>query len=453
MTLTQLLSQWIKRTDFSNFDDATVKQAKLHILDALGAGLYGSSMGLFEKLWPLYQAETQYTTEATLFGNGCRISNHSAAFLNSISINESNVEDGHRHAACHPSASVIPASFAVAEKGNLSGDKLITAVICGYEVMCRIGHAINPSHLRRGFHTTATVAPFGAAASAAKLCDLDASAMRNAFGLAAAFSSGLMESFSTDARPLQVGRGCQSGLLAVELAQQAVSGPPAALEGKEGFFRVLSDESDSEAVRNITSSTGYEVTKSYIKVNGGCRHLHAAMDAIMMLVKIHNIVPADIQKIEIGTYPVAMDFVGVMEPKNGKEAEFSLPFAIAVAVLDGKAAPRDFSDRKVADNRVKTMMQKVTIDVSAEVADAYPEKRGTIVGITTGKDKYTKKLDYAKGEPEFPATKSEIVDKFKSLAAKILPSQRVDKIVELSEKIENISDIGELTSLFKRSQT
>jgi 2-methylcitrate dehydratase PrpD len=452
MTLLQILCKLIERIKFTSLNEVVIEQAKLHIIDAFGTGLFGSTTGLFQKIWPLFQGETESYDEATLFGNGIKVSVENAAFLNSVSINESNFEDGHRIAACHPASSVIPASIAVAERKGIDGEKLITSIVVGYETVCRIGMAINPSHLQRGFHTTSTMAPLGSAASVGKLLDLDRSVMVSALGLAASFSSGLMESFHTDARPLQVGRGCQSGILAVTLAQRGVSGSALSIEGKEGFLSAFCDKFDIEKITSVNVIAKYEIENSYIKLHGGCRHLHAPIDAAMMLKEKHQIIVNDIDTITVETYPVALDFVGIMEPKTGKEGEFSLPFAISIAVSEGKVDPWKFTDQKVCEDSIKNFMKKVKVIVNDQLAESYPHKRGTVVTIVTKKGKFLQKLDHAKGEPEFPASKSEVDEKFKSLARKVLPLKKVNKILEVIRKLERVKDVRELTELFSKGK-
>lgn len=446
--LLQSLCNYVEAIKFINLRGTAIECSKLHILDAIGAGIFGSSKGLFQKIWPLFQGEIQFRPEATLLGNGMKISAENAAFLNAICINASNIEDGHRLAACHPAASVVPAASAIAEKKGLNGEELITSIIAGYEIMCKVGMAINPSHLSRGFHTTSTIAPFGAAASASKLLGLDSSTMLSAFGLAASFASGLMVSFPTDARPLQVGRGCQSGVLAVTLAQRGVSASSHALEGKEGFLNAYSDRFDAGKVKAIKGVSKYEIENSYIKIHGGCRHLHAPIDAVMELMRKHEILPEDIEIIESRTYPVAMDFVGVSDPKKGSEGEFSLPFAISVAVLEGKVDPWKFTDQKVNDDSIKSFMDRVKVRVDDQLAEEYPQKRGTLVTIVTRKNKFSLKLDHAKGEPEFPVSRLEVEDKFRDLAQTVFSMQRVNKILEVTKNLEKVKDIRELTELF-----
>src|SRR5438067_4057504 len=159
------------------------------------------------------------------------------------------MDDGHRLAGGHPGVATIPAALAAAEVHGASGRELLRAIVFGYEVFVRIGAHLNPAHLRRGYHTTATVAPFAAAASGL-LMGLDAERLTRALGLAGLQGAGLMEVFHDGAmaKPFQTGRASAAGLLAAELAARGAEGPRTILEGGQGFLGAMSGDRDASTL-------------------------------------------------------------------------------------------------------------------------------------------------------------------------------------------------------------
>jgi 2-methylcitrate dehydratase PrpD len=446
----QSVVKLIKEGDRMQIPEPVTEITKLHILDSLGVALYGSKSNLFKRIETLFPIHKANKGTATIIGNGLNSSIQDASFLNSLCINESNFEDGHRFAGLHPAASVIPAALSLSQTLHLSGIELIRSVIIGYEVICHLGSAINPSHLARGFHTTSTLAPFGSATVACLLYRLDEEKIINSLGLAASFSSGLMASFSTDARPIQVARGCQSGLFATELAKKNVSGSPKAMEGPEGFLPAFVGKGYDKILKPI-ERFDYQIQKTYIKLHGGCRHLHAAIDCINDLVEKEKIEVGEIREIKIQVYPVAIDFVGVINPKTGKEAEFSLPFAVALALVQKEVRPEDFVDSKLEDDKIKRLMKIVTIETDDVLGAEYPRKRAVITNILTKNgNKFSNKLDYAKGEPENPASTEEIYRKFVYLSKKVLPTKIISKIQDSVMKLDEIEDVNEFMKLFSQ---
>ena len=146
--------------------------------------------------------------------------------------------------SCHPSASVFPAAFAIAERDHLSGSSLLLSVAMGYEVVCRVGPGRHPSGGGRGGvpRPRAPTRHLEDAAGAGKALGLDASRLVNALGIAGSHAGGLMEFAREGAmtKRIHVGRGSQMGLESALLAARGFTGPSTVLEGDRGFLRVYS---------------------------------------------------------------------------------------------------------------------------------------------------------------------------------------------------------------------
>src|SRR3984957_20680440 len=190
--------------------------------------------------------------QATIIGRRERIDALSAAFLNAAGANVLDFCDTHVPTAIHPTAPVVPALLALAEKMPVSGRDVLLALVLGHEVECRIGVAMSPSHYKKGWHITSTCGVFGAAAGAGKLLGLNAQQMVWALGTAATQSGGLCECLGTPAKSVSVGNAARNGLLSALLAAKNFAGPLEPLTGVQGYYHALDETPDlSRLTQNL----------------------------------------------------------------------------------------------------------------------------------------------------------------------------------------------------------
>src|SRR5690606_37824847 len=160
---------------------------------------------------------------ASVMGDGKTYSPAVAALLNGALGHSLDFDDTHADSSLHPSAPVVPAAFAVGEAVGASGAEVLTAIVAGYEVCCRLGNALDPSsHYARGFHPTATAGTFGAAAAAAKLYRLPAERIATAFGVSGSQAAGSLQFLENGAwnKRFQVGAAAMNGVVAATLAKE-----------------------------------------------------------------------------------------------------------------------------------------------------------------------------------------------------------------------------------------
>jgi len=170
--LSSLYAGFICETSYDKLPPEVVRQAKQRILDLVGVSLAGYKLMEFPQIVINYITSLGGTPEATIIQTKRKFPAINAALANSACAHAIDMDDGHRFAALHPGTVVIPAAVAAAEMVGANTKELIAGIVVGYEIMIRIGMAINPSSLGRGFHTTGTVGTFGAAAAAANIMKL-----------------------------------------------------------------------------------------------------------------------------------------------------------------------------------------------------------------------------------------------------------------------------------------
>ena len=442
MNTTEKIANFLCTTRFEDLPDSVIKKAKMHFLDFVGVSLDGFRKEIYKLAIDLSSNPAE---ESSVIGYRRKKSCLDASFLNSIMTGSSNFEDGHRFASGHPAAVVTPAALAVAELQGSSGKEFLLAVVLGYEIFCRVARCINPSHLNRGFHSTSTVGAFGSAGAAGKLLRLNDDQICRSLDLAAAFSgAGFLDALTSQVRYFQVARASQAGVMAALLARQNISTSRTILDGHRGFCSAVADKYDLPV---LTEGLGerFEIRTAYLKIHGGCRHIAAPMDAVRRIVVENSLSPDDIEKILIKTYPVAIDYE-IENPTTGTEAEFSIPFGVSVAIFESFTGPEVFTDMKINDPAIKDMMKRISVEVDPKLAAAYPNKRGVIAHVHSRAGAYQCELEVAKGDPEFPASEEDILNKFRHLTSYCFTKNQAQRVIDSIMTIENLISLDPVIS-------
>ena len=408
--ITRDLAEFIDSTHYHDLPEYVVDQAKLCFLDFLAVSLKGS----LSESAKIIRNILSNKGDCTLIG-GNTASSLDAALGNGVSAHCLDLDDGHRLAQLHPGACVIPAALALAESCKKSGKEFITALVVGYQVSIKMGMLLNPYHRQKGFHSTGTCGTLGAAAAAAKIMDLDEESILNALGLAGTQAAGLLESDHTGsmAKHLHAGKAAQSGVLSVLLANKGFTGAHSILEGKEGLFQAMGDLNQESLLKRHGSENSnpeeFEILRVYFKKYPVCRHLHSSLDATLNLMKNENIKASDIQDINIKTYEIAA-LHDNYHPKTVEGFRQSLPVSTAIAIINGNL---DMEDLKNSNwDKVAEITSKIRIQCDENLNKLYPQKRPSKVTIKCKNQFYTERINLAKGEPENPFTRKELITKF-----------------------------------------
>lgn len=353
-------------------DDALSKGMRLYALDTLAVMLAGSIAPSSNSMLRTIAAACG-KAEATIAGEGIMTSAWDAALVNGTYAHALELDDDHRIAVLHPGAVVIPAALAVAESERASGPVFLRSLLVGYEVMCRLGEVFKGSQFHHGMHPTALCGVFGAASAAAVAMDLDRDAFINALGIAGTQSFGLTE-WSADGswiKRFHPGRAAQSGILAARLAREGFTGPATIFEGKSGFLRVFSFGEETE-VECLTKNLGKEFHAygTAIKPYPCCRFEHGALD---LAIQAHRegLKPDMIESVQLRIYDTGL-LTYHQVPKNAVDAQFNLPYGVAVALLHGNVRLRDFTDQAIRAPEVLALCRKVTVVEDSEYSAHYP---------------------------------------------------------------------------------
>jgi 2-methylcitrate dehydratase PrpD len=371
------------------------------------------------------------------------------------------LDDIHDKGVLHASASIIPSAFAMAERvGGLTGKDFITALCLGVDLICRLGLSIKVSPLVSGMSITWQTATFGAAAVASKIMGLDEGKTLNAMGIAYSMTSGNQQTLLDGALMIRIQQGfaASNGVLAAILAENGVTGARNVLEGKFGYYRVYQKgEYDPEI---LTRGLGrkFEGANVAIKAFPSCYETHPAITGTMALVQENDLRAEDIKEIIVrlnqGSYNLVCDPVQLKSrPQTVPEAQFSLPYTVAVAAIKRDVFLGDFNDRSIRNPEILELAARVQAFVDPEIeATAGREIGPAAVEIRTNDGRtYSKFVNpsMVKGHGN-RIEMGEVAEKFmkcNSYAIKPLPGENVDEIIALTSHLEECEDVARILRL------
>lgn len=377
--------------------------------------------------------------QASVLGRAERVDILHAALLNGISSHIFDFDDTHLKTVIHPAGPVASAILALAEYQATSGRDFLNALVLGIETECRIGNTVYPAHYDIGWHITGTAGVFGAAAAAGRLLGLDTQQMSWALGLAATQPVGLREMFGTMTKSFHPARAAQNGLTAALLAARGYTSSTAAIEAKRGWANVLSTQRD---YRQITERLGdsYEILLNTYKPYACGIVIHPAIDGCIELRNQHALTAEAIERIELRVNPLVLELTGKRKPQTGLEGKFSVFHACAVAIVEGAAGEKQFSDRTVRDLAIAALRDRIDAKADKDIpADAAE------INIALRNGRHLKTfVTHAVGSLERPMADADLENKFSVLAEGILPAGRTRRVIDLCWKLEELPDIAEV---------
>ena len=374
---TRELADWIASLSYDDLPQRTREVVRIAILDTLGAGVYGHCTPWTRMLLEWARRGGSGAAEARVWGEtNASLRTADAAMVNATAAHAFELDDYH-NAKLHPGAVVIPAAMAIAEKIDAAGQALVVAIAAGYEVMIRSSLALNPSAARlRGWHLTGVCGPFGAAAASAKLLGLNAEQTAWSLGLAGTQGAGLW-AFNADgtmSKRLHAGKAAHAGVLAAELAQLGFTGPTQIYEAEDGgVLKAFSDQSDPAPLTRDLGAV-WHLDNTSIKPYSCCGSTHSYIDAALALRRRLG-APWDAhRRVRVGTAKVVDVQCGFdYAPSSALNAQMSLRYAVAVALLEGQVLPAQFTEAKLSDPGIMALAGRLELVPDAELDKLYPK--------------------------------------------------------------------------------
>ena len=452
-TAAERLAEFAEGLRFEDIPRPVIDEAKQHILDILGISLAASQLPYAAMLGDLVR-HWGGRPESTVLVFGDKVPAPSAVLANGGFSHGLDFDDTHTASITHVSTCVVPAALAVGEAVHADGKALLTATIIGNETITRLGMAAPGTLHERGYHATPLCGAFAAALTAGKLLGLGPAAMASALGICGSQAAGIQEFLDDGSwtKRLHPGWAGHSGVVAAQLGRLGFKGPPTVLEGRFGLFSTHVGPGNFDPAR-LTAGLGttWETLHISYKPYPCCHFNHAYMDAAQQLMQAHGFMPQDIAELECIVPPEEAPIV--CEPPAIKAAPpttyaalFSLPYCIAVLLVEGNAGLDEFSEVKITDRRILEIASRIRHRVG-EVPEFPASLPGWVrVRLQDGRT-FERREPLNRGHPANPMTAAEIQAKFRDNASRTLPATQVEAIIQLIDRLESLPCVADLTAL------
>jgi 2-methylcitrate dehydratase PrpD len=443
--LTGLVVRTALHSSIEDLPDSTLRSVKLAILDLIACCIAGSDSPGSRAVSDWAQASSG-GAGTVIIGTSMRAAPPLAAMANGAAAHALDFDDVSLR-MIHPSAILVPVLLAVGEGRRITGRQFLEGYVAGFEVLARLCRELNPEHYNRGWHTTGTIGPLGAAMTASRIYGLDETMSRWALGIAASSSSGIRKNFGSMVKPFHAGQAAFHGIQAADLAEHGFTGDHGVLEGKNGFLDVFSNLDRAPGLYEAFAvNAPYEVIESGIALKrfACCGAIHSAQDALLSLIESASFGADQIVTIECRVNELIPNILVHHVTQDGLEGKFSMEYSLAVCAVDGRAGLSQYSDERARSPELLPLMErvKVVVDESIPVNLAFFP---SVVTVTLRDGRVlTERVDIPKGYPQDPLTEHEVIDKARDCCGTHLDVGQFESLVHSITHLEDLPDVSDL---------
>lgn len=441
------VANFVLQARFDKLPSEVIVWAKLAILDVLGASIAAHDTKSAESVRRTIQL-LGGKPESTLLGGGKKAPAPLAALAFSTLAGACDIDDGimgpEGHLG-HLGGMVIPAALCVAESEGSTGRELLEAVVVGYEIAIRTGSILVG---KLEVMTTGPIGCYGAAAAAAKLLRLGQKEIVDTFAIAEAHNLAGIRGSDVPIF-MELGGFERWGMVKEAWGWGTFTGVMAAYLAREDFTGHISIFDRPDIDQAIISDLGieYRFLKNYYKPYSACRYTHAALDGVFELMGKHQLDANDISKVIVGSSNIAIT-LNVRRPPSIEQAQYSIPFLIGSAIVDGEVTPKQVNQKRLGDTAILKQADKVELEVDPDIDALFPAKFGAVVEIVTKDGQIHKaRVDNPKGSPENPFTDLDLKEKFRNLASAAYSKDKVDQVIKCVEDLDRLDEVTELVNL------
>lgn len=435
---TRLVADFVHALRWEDLPSPVQHQAIRILLDLCG-GAIGGSRTRVAQIVAAYAQHAHGSGDVTIIGSSLTASAVGAALANGYAASALDIDDGYRPVKGHPGAVVFPGILAAAEYVGANGEAFLTALIAAYEVAMRAGQIL---HAFYGFyHGTGSWGPIGAAAGAARLLGCTPEQIWHAMGVGEFHACMTPEMRSVDHPSMLkdgIGWGAMVGLASAELATCGFTGIPSLFDTTDGANIHLDD-------------LGHEwlVMRLYFKPHACCRWAQPAVDGARAAARQLNVAYSDITCVRVHTFAAALRLRNAA-PRSTEEAQFSLPWPVACALIDGAVGPDQVRESALADPEHLALAARVEMVPDPSIEAAFPDRALAWVEVETNDGRYARSdLVAADGDPDTPLTDAEHTEKYHRLVTPVLGARRAAELRAMIEALPSARDIRDLMRLLR----
>ena len=452
------LAEWAATLTYEQLSTEAIQCAKLFLYDSFGCALGGSQQHDVEMFLDHAKALGGADT-CTVFGSGFRTDPVMAAMLNALCIRAMDYNDIYWKAdPSHPS-DIIPAALSICEMNELSGKDLILGVCIGHEIEMRLAEFGDPGVREYGWHH-ATITCIAAPIVAGRMLGLSAEQIQQAIGISAspsmclgAVTAGKLTNMKNTVDPMATRGGVEAALLAA----RGYSGPEHVIDGKEGLLHCFEKFGGAFNLDILTdnlpgcSGCHWKILDCGMKSFPIEALSHAPLTAMMKIVAAHDVDPDDVAEITVEVIARAADILGdpaKYRPTSKETADHSLPYSLAVGLVDGMVTPLQFKQERIDDPALIPVMDKIKVVPNDEFEALFPEFQPSQVTITLADGtSHRERVDVPKGDPRDPMTEEEIAVKFNALGTAVVGESVCTELRAMIMHLEDQTELNHLMDL------
>jgi 2-methylcitrate dehydratase len=451
-SITRKMSDFAISLKYEDIPAVAIKEAKRFLLDSVGCALAAVNNSDMAAMYR-FTEKLGGIPEATLIGNGHRTNAANAALMNSLLVRALDYNDIYwEQDPSHPS-DIIFGALSPAEALGTDGREALVAIMIAYELELRWCLACFPGVREVGWHH-ATLTQFVSPFVAGRIYGLDHDQMVAAAGISGSSHftlggvvAGHLTNMKNTADPLAT----QAGVLAALMAREGYEGPVEVIEGKEGFQHVIHNVELKPEILLDGLGSRFMITDCGYKAFPTEALTHQPMSAVLNIMQKNGLVAEDLAKIHIQTTARGADILSdpsKYDPQTKETADHSLPYCLAAAAADGGVYPNSFTDEKLFDPRIRTLLGKIEVVANDEIDAMFPGTKRAIATIDTNDGRqFTETVDHAKGSPQNPLSDDELIAKFRANADGVMDTERQDAIIKATWEFDQCPDVGQYMKL------
>ena len=457
MTLARRLADYALGLRFEDLPQDVVHEAERALLDAIGCALAGADSDAAQIALKVLSGLGSGGS-STVIGSGVRLQRHYVALANGVALRFWDFNDcygvpvGSALSGSHPS-DAIPVILAAGEQEHIDGRQAIAAVVVAYEVSARFVEAVTQRPLdARGWNQDSR-GSFITPLLAGRIMGLTPEQVENAVGICGCRDMilGIVDAHDepyTMAKNLRFALSCHNGILAALLAKEGFTGPARVLEGSKGFIEVMAGGDFDTGKLLWSGGDPFRILKTWYKPYPAVGRCHGHIDATLRLVRENNLQPEEIEEVRIRASSRVVEHAGdavKRMPHNKETADHSAPYLTAVAIVDRKLGPDQFSPQKYSDGRVAMLIDRVVLEPDPAM-DKFVAAAAVEIKARDGRT-YACRIDHPKGTAENPMSDQDLVDKFSDLASRRLDPARINRVVDMIWRLDSLRDVSDIMRL------
>ena len=440
-TLLQASSKCLHEKE--DFSENAILKAKLCLVDFLTSVFSTHPFPWVQHARNHALRNSTSTRDALILGTDDRVTILDAAFVNAVAGHSLVRDDMHVGSVSHLGVVVIPTVLALAEKEQIGGHQLLEAIICGYEAGAWLGSSIMDVETARIFRPTGLCGAFASAAAAAHLLKLDTPSMTNALGFASNYFNGLNEwaAWGSNDMYFHPGIACRNGITAAWLAQEGADSAPCNLDGKAGVLQAFNKV--SHPTGNLPFASGEAILEVFFKQVPACNYAQTAAQVAKTISENYAFASEEVSAITIDVPYAAAHYPGCnySGPFNSiLQARMSIQFNVASALLHKNFMDSNYHN--YSDTVVAGLINKIQLNIDEALTNAYPNKQGARIIVSTEKSNYE-----AAQDDVIKADEAEVNIRFSQTAESILGSSKASRLVASIDRLTDTEDIRSFLDL------